>query len=385
MSEARALALFVTVFGPAACAGLAWLPATASQGGVAALALGLALTLAIGETFEAGQRALRERGATRLRFWVLSFAAGVVFLCVFFAAAAPRRALLGRQTLLLLAVEAMFLMLPGLSPGRLPALGTAAALATLAAFSGGARAALATLSFASGITCFLVFDHFAARLALHPAAVPGLRSLAVGQALRLAAPVVLALLVFGGLPPRPHAGLDASTIVALRSEKMAPAYLQLAFFAATGAAVVYYASRLLRQRREARPKAPEQVIPERAREEALLERPPRSRPAYAGRRGGIVRAYVRFLAEAALRVLERRPDQTPAEIAARLTSAGAALARLTGLFARARYGPDEPSDADLRDAERLGGELSLWLQSRRKRGNPASSRHSGSSPSVRIT
>jgi hypothetical protein len=282
-------------------------------------------------------------------------------------------------------VEAVFHALPGLGLGRVPALGTAGALAVIAAFRGGPLAALAVSSLGSGLCAFLVLDHFAARLALHPQAAAGLLPLALAQALRLSSAALVVLLVFGGLQARPHSGLDAATIDELSREKMGPVYLQLAFFAGSGAAVVYYASRLLRRRRDAREPVVEQLVAERGSQEALPERPEREKPAYAGRRGAVVLAYVRFLAEAAAGALVRRPDQTPEEIAARLGGEGAALPRLTGLFSRARYGPDEPSEADVGEADALSGRLRLWLQSRRESGKPASSRHSPASPSVRTT
>ena len=386
MSEARALALFVAALGPAAGALLAWVPREMSASRLLALALGLALAVAFGEAVQPGHQVLRDRSTHRIRIWVLAFAAGIVFLSLAFAAAAPRPALLGRQTLLVLTVELTFLIVPGLGPGRLPALMSALALTILAAFRGGAMAALSLTSYVSGLVVFLVLDHFAERLAQHPAAVPALRGLVFTEGLRLLAPVLLTLaLFFVVVPPRPHAGLNAATIDALNREQLASAYLQLAVFALVGAMVVQYASRLLGRKRDGKPKVTEAVMPERGREELIAERPMRIRPDYGGPRGAIVRAYVRFLAEAGANVLVRRPDQTPEEIARQLASAGAPLPRLTALFGGARYGPADPSAADVGEAERLSAALLRWLQARRDKGNAASSRQSETSPSVRTT
>src|SRR5207244_4381191 len=107
------------------------------------------------------------------------------------------------------------------------------------------------LSYVAALTSFLVLDHFASRLLARPGTAPPLRSVIVAETWRLLAPMLLALgVLFAFAPPRPHVLLDAATLVALDREKLAPAYLQLAFFALIGAMVVQLASRLLRLRRD---------------------------------------------------------------------------------------------------------------------------------------
>jgi hypothetical protein len=366
MSEARLLALFTLALGPAATALIAWLPLQAGAPRLLMLALGTALAISFGETFRPGQHALREKSGLKLRIWAQVLCGGLLLLSLLFAAAAPRAALLGRQTLLALTIQLLFLSLPDLGIARLPALAASLSLAVLAAFRGGTIAVLALASYALGLTAFLVLDHFTARLALRPAAVPALRATAYAELSRLLATVSLALalglLVF---PPSPHGSLDAPTLDSLEREKMAPAYLQLAFVALLGAGVVHYASRLLRLQRDAKPKAVEELVAERRAEEVLAERPPRARPSYAGARGRVVRAYVGFVSEASGRELVRRPDQTPREIAAKLGAAGTALETLTALFSRARYGRPEPSEAEALEAEALSGGLVGWLEERR--------------------
>jgi hypothetical protein len=386
VTQARLLALFVTALGPAAAAMLAWLPQQLSAPRLLLLALVTAFAVVFGETFRPGQQPLREKSGMRLRIWVQSLGGGVMLLSLAFAAAAPRPALLGRQSLAAYVVLLAFLLVPDLGAARLPALAGALALAVLAAFRGGAPALLAVTSYALGLTAFLVLDHFSARLALRPAAVPGLRATAFREVARLMATVgwtlALALLVFR---PRPHAWLGQATIDALDRGRAAPAYLQLAFFAALGAVVVHYASRLLRITRDAKTPVTEELQAERRAEEAIVERPSRERPAYTGARGAVVRAYVRFLAEASGRELSRRPDQTPHEIAQKLQGAGAPLQELTALFSRARYGQPEPSALEAQQAESLSSRLVGWLQARRESAKDATSRHSRGSPSVRTT
>jgi hypothetical protein len=235
----------------------------------------------------------------------------------------------------------------------------------LAAFRGGIWASVAVLSYFVGLMLFMGHDHFERRLFHHGAAKVRLARVALGESVN-ASSAGIALLVawFMFAPPRAHVGLDAATLEALLNrEKMVPAYLQLGFVALVGASGVYYVSRLLRRRRSGRQNAAEMVLPERGREE-VLRREPRGRPDYSGARGAVVRAYVSFLGAAAGRVLARRPDQTAFEIAGLIREPAGALARLTELFGKARYGPREPDAGDVRAAESLSGDLREWLRAR---------------------
>src|SRR5262249_26350625 len=158
-----------------------------------------------------------------------------------------------------------------LGPGRLPALGVTLALLILAALRGGAAAGVAAVSFQSGLLHFLGFDHFERRLLHHPGARLRLAGPAWSETLRASLPGTLLLVGLRlGSPPRPHAGLDAATLDRLLDrDKMAPAYLQLAFVSLVGAAGVYYASRLLRRQRGGKERPVEMVVPERGRETVL--------------------------------------------------------------------------------------------------------------------
>lgn len=365
MREARALALYLAALGPAAAARLAW-PVSDEPPRLWAVCLALALATALGEAFAPGSRALGERGGRRAQLWLLTFAAGLVFLIVAFAAAAPRPALLARQVLALLALQGGFLLLPSLGPGRLPALATSLALAVLAGLRGGELASIAIAVHVAGLAPFLVLDHFTRRLAQQPQAASALAPIALLEAARLGCAGLLALLgAFAIVPPSPHVGLEAATLDSLASrQELAAAYLQLALFSMVGASIVYYVSRLLRQRKPTRGPVTENVEAERGAEELLPERPTRDAIRYDGRRGGVVRAYVRFLSAAAESLLRRRPEQTPAEIAAELAAAGPALPRLTALFQDARYGPGEPGDDAVAEAEALSQGLLAWLESR---------------------
>jgi len=96
-------------------------------------------------------------------------------------------------------------------------------------------------------------------------------------------------------------------------------------------------------------------------EEPLPEPPGVARPVYQGRRGRIVRAYVNVLARARQRGFPWRPSQTPADIAARLSAPAGPVGTLTELFVGARYGPDEPSEAQAAAAERAAQAVAASL------------------------
>jgi hypothetical protein len=291
----------------------------------------------------------------------------VVLMVLGFASLAPRPALLFKETLALTALQAVLLLLPGLGAGRLPALALALALAVVAAFRGGPLAALAVLSFFVGGALFLGVDHFERRLALHASAKPRLAGAAVRETVRAAAlPAALLLAWLVLAPPRPHAGLNAATLDALLDrEKLAPAYLQLVFVSMLGATLVHYVSGWLRGSGRGERAALEMTIPERGPEE-VLRRDARGSLDRAGARGSVVRAYVTFLAEAAGRVLVRRPDHTAREVAAVVKAPGADLARLTELFDAARYGPHDPDAEAIRHAQASSAVLVEWLRSRDK-------------------
>lgn len=366
MNEARVVALFALSAGPAACARLAWVPAGGRPGlSLFGLTLLLGVATVLGESLE-GQLPVRQRGAQKARVWVLSLVAGLVSLIVAFAAAFPNPALLSRQVAVLIGLQLVMLLLPGLATGRLPVLGLALALSVLASFRGGSLAALAVLSFVAGLGLYLGLDHFTRRLAGRDSFSQALHGIAFRETLRaIAAPIGVVILLFTLVPPAAHIGFASSDLEGLlERDEMASAYMQLALFCVSGATLIYYLSRLLRQRRRGRAPAIEDVAVEQGAEEALPPRRTRPAPAAPGARGSIGRAYARFLAAANGLVFVRRIDQTPDEIATLVRSPGAALSRLTSLFRDARYGARDPSGADASEADSLAEDLIAWLRSR---------------------
>jgi len=373
VSEARLVALFFLSVGPAACARLAWLPAGEGQGlSLLALIVVLGIATVVGESLE-NRLPIRQRGAQKARFWALSFAAGLVFLIVGFAAAFPHPALLSRLVGVLLAVQVVMLLLPGLTPGRLSALGLALALTVLASFRGGPLAALSVVGFTGSLGLFLGLDHFTRRLAGRDSFSPGLHGIALTETLRAIAPPLAALtLFFWAVPASPHVAIASDDLDGLlKRDDMASAYMQLALLCVSGATLIYYVSRMLRKRRRGRDSVVEDVVVERGTEEALPPRRSRSAFQPPGARGSIGRAYARFLEAADGSVFVRRVDHTPDEILTLVRSPGATLGRLTALFRDARYGPRDPTAADATEAESLAESLLTWLRSR----SPASKRY----------
>jgi hypothetical protein len=200
---------------------------------------------------------------------------------------------------------------------------------------------------------FLTFDHFVRRLSAYPQSSAPLLGAAVLQATVIAAPLVLGMAgFFAAVSPSPYTRL----LLDLRSAASAPRELEhvfarLVLLALLGSGVVFGLRRALGSAPVQEPPSDEVVEPERGPEEAFEVARTRRKRAYPGRRGRIVRAYVRFLAEAERRGLLRRPSQTPAAIAAEIREPALPLGRLTELFMGARYGSEDPDEEQVRAAE----------------------------------
>ncbi|MGE0452584.1 MAG: DUF4129 domain-containing protein [Vicinamibacteria bacterium] len=350
----RGLALYVLSAGSVLTAQIAWDPATRGSAvrlGVAALVLALA-TLG-GESLADAFPALRGRDAFRARVWLLAGYVALATLAIVGAVGAPIPLLLEKQVTLFSALQALFLLVPALAPGSLATLSNALLLTLLASLRGGPLAGLAVGCFLAATASFMLFDHFARRLASRSAADPGrLLAHALREGGRLVLPPVLCLLAFHALvPAAPHVALASGLFEQADQDRLVAAYMQLATASLLGAASVYYASRLLRRRPSKVVALPEELPVERGSEEILPERPRRGRPRYEGARGRVIRAYVTLLEERGAAEAVRRPGATPTELLPRLGEPRDAAARLTALFQAARYGPGEPLAAQVAAAE----------------------------------
>lgn len=369
LPAARSLALYLLSLHAVASAVLAWPPSrlgvTAALVGASA---GLALVVVAGEAFSPALDALLERRArSRLRISVGVAYVGLVLVALGAAIGAGDAGLLVAMVALFGMLQAVFLLFLEVLGGPVLALANALILVTLACFAGGALAAVAVTGYVAWLAFFLAFDHFQRRLAAFPATRASLLRAAVGQATVAAAPPVLLMAVLLAVaPPQPYAHISRDERrVSPSSRLVRRVYGHLLLLGLAGAALVLVARRVLRPGPGGGERTEEILEPERGGEEVLGDAPAATAaPPLAGTRGRIFRAYLRFLEEAELRVLRRRPSHTPAEIALQLREPAEPLHRLTALFMAARYGPGEPGLDEARAAESAADHVVTHLKRR---------------------
>jgi len=349
----RSVMLYALSLHAVASAHLAWPPKGREEGlWLAGMAASLAVAVLVGEWLSGWTPSAQTR--TRIRASVGAAYAGTVVLALGGVLGAADPALLRSEVTPFAVLQHLFLLLRDLLGGSsLGALTNGLVLVVLAALRGGVWAAAAVTGYLALLVFFLCFDHFARQLSAHPIRSAPPLGTAVREAAGLAGPLVLAMSAFFTVAPATQYAalvLDGGLPAPLPAE-VAAAYRRLLFLGLVGSAVVFLAVRLFRRGPAAKPPTSELVEPERATEEVLPPPEPRERKSYPGHRGRIVRAYMRFLLRAAGRGLRRRPGHTPAGLAALVGEPAATVSSLTGLFLKARYGPDEPTDADARAAE----------------------------------
>lgn len=256
-------------------------------------------------------------------------------------------------------LQPLFLLLAGLGRGHQGTLLNAMLLTVFAALAGGTLAAAAVVACAVFTALFLSADHYARLLLEYPVPeAPG-----SGLVVREALPPALALgallsLFFAWMPPRPFSAFVQHMPTASASPDLVLRLLLQLLGIAVLAGVAFFL--LMRWSGGLGGEAPEpegQRAPARRRPEPA---PPSSRAAEEapldGWRAKVVRVYVRALEQMAKWGLRRKPSQTPSEFAQRLEPRAEA-STLTSLFIRARYGFEELSEADLKEAERAAEAL----------------------------
>jgi len=254
----------------------------------------------------------------------------------------------------LIYLQPLFLLLAGLGRGHQGTLLNALVLTVFAALAGGPLAAAAVVACAVFVTLFLSADHYARLLLEYPVQEAPGSWLVAREALPPAATLGIALSLFFALvPPLPYAPfLKALPAATVGSDVLLRLLLQLLGIAVT-AGIAFYL--LMRWGGSGGPETQEpegQKVPARRRPEpspagaGASEEPP-----LEGWRAKVVRVYVRALDQLARWGVRRKPSQTPAEFARGLEPAVDVTA-LTALFTRARYGFEELSEADLKEAER---------------------------------
>jgi hypothetical protein len=293
--------------------------------------------------------------------------AGLLGLGVMSLLVVPHPWLVLRMTLVAGGLQVVASWLAGLRGEIGWALVNAVALTLLASLAGGWPAGLAAVGTLGLIGLALAFDHFERALAAQRAIGDAWVRLAFGEALLLVGPATAALALFLALfPPRPHPGLASALEVGLQAGVMRGAYGILILICFVGGLAFYLASQLVRRENKL-PPLDETVEAVRLGEE-VLEAPDYAGPGleYSGPRERIVRAYVGFLKRAARLGLVRRSHQTPWEFLKRLLVPPVTLSPLTDLFVGARYGHDDPSEADATRAEHWADEAAKELRRARK-------------------
>lgn len=337
----------------AGSATLAWYPPAASAPWQAGAAVLLASALLSGES---GAPARARLGHwMRSGFWTAQLVyVGAVALTLVSLFGPPTRSFLGKASFGFAIVQCLLLAATGADSHRALPLMNALLLVLLAAAAGGSVAAVTVSAFVPLLVAFLVFDHFARRLSLHRRGESGLVVVAVrAAALRAAAVGLLLAALFLAAPPSPLAGVVAGD-GGLDPRELAEIHARLALIGMVGAFLVYLADRLRKRRDRRDPPSVERLVAERSAEEALEPEPERRVAGGSEARQRIVRSYAGVVRAAVAAGLTRRPGHTAGELSERIRATAGALVALTRLFDAARYGPREPTTADVRGAEELG-------------------------------
>lgn len=361
MSALSSAILYLLLLDGVACALLAWSDVTAT--GLGLWALGLGAAGLVGERLATPFSVIEMKRREKIAVFLGTIQLSLLVLALVLAAAKPRPDLLGFLSEVLAGYALVVLGLRHLTPYPRGVVGHALALIALAALRGGGLGAWAVSS-ALGLTgLFLGLDHHIRLLSAHriddgpytalalwrtavlvvPVAV--LLGLAVAQLAPEAAPVVVPDPVEEGYVPledeKEKRELDLKALRALLLAGIA------------GAVGIYAVGRWLARSKAGEVQSIETPEPLRGKLERIRPEAKRTRalPEYPGRRGRIVRAYLNLLRGAERAGFPRRPSETPEEFASALGEPRAPLGSTTETFARARYGPGEPTDADVQAAE----------------------------------
>ncbi len=353
--------LYLLVLDGVACALLAWGGVTATE--LVLWALGLGAAGLVGERLATPFSAIEMKRRDKIAVFLGTIQLSLLVLALVLAAAKPRPDLLGFLSDVLAGYALVVLGLRHLTPHPRGVVGHALALIALAALRGGGLGAWAVSS-ALGLTgLFLGLDHHIRLLAAHriddgpytalalwrtavlviPVAL--ILGFAVAQLAPEAAPVVVPDPVEEGyVPPEDQKEERELDLKALRA---------LVLAAIAGAVAIYAVGRWLARSRGGEVKSIETPEPLRGKLERIRPEARRTRalPEYPGRRGRIVRAYLNLLRGAERAGFPRQASETPDEFASALGEPRAPLGSTTDTFTRARYGPGEPTDADVQAAE----------------------------------
>jgi hypothetical protein len=353
--------LYLLALDGVACALVAW--TDTSPSGLAGWAIAVAVALAVGERAGEAFAVIEVKRKDRVAVFLGTLQLSVLVLALVLAAGKPSPGLLGFLAGVLSGYQLLVLALARLAPQARGVVGQSLALVALACLRGGPLGAWAAASSLALVGLHVGLDHHARLLAFHRLDDRGHAARALGLSALLVLPVALAvgLAVYTAAPeprpdPPPERVDDSYRPIEEKPERELDtrALRSIVVAGLAGAVAVYFVGRwIVRSKRGVKGsiEAPEPLrgVLERIRPD---ERPRRAVPAYAGRRGKVVQAYLRLLRATERLGFPRRPDETPAQFARALGEPRGPLGEATEVFVRARYGPAELADGDVQTAER---------------------------------
>jgi hypothetical protein len=353
--------LYLLSVNAVACALIAW--GAAGLGTTIGWAVAIGVAQAVGERLGEPFAAIEAKRRARMGVFRGTLQLSVLVIALVLAAASPTPGLLG----FLVNVFAGFLLLVSLLL-RLTAqpfglVGQALALTVLAGLRGGPLGAWVAASSLAIAGLYVAIDHHARLLAAHRVDDAPHAWAALGRGAAVVLPVALAVgLAVHRVSPLPRPDPAPETYdESYRPVEKKPkrgldtrALRALVLSGLGGAVFIYFVGRwLVRSKKgeRGRIEAPEPLRGslERMREAGGSKASP---PAYAGRRGRVVRAYLNLLRGADRAGFPRHPGETADEFAAALAEPGGPLAAATNTFVRARYSFFEVTEVDVERAER---------------------------------
>jgi hypothetical protein len=353
--------LYLLALDGVACALLAW--TNTSPSGLAGWAIALAVALAVGERAGEAFAVIEAKRRDRVAVFLGTVQLSVLVLALVLAAGKPTPGLLGFLAGVLAGYQLLVLALARLAAHARGVVGQSLALVALACLRGGPLGAWAASSALALAGLYVGLDHHARLLAFHRLddRGHGARALALSALLVLPVALAVGLAIHMAAPePRPdpapeivdqgYRPLDEKP----ERELDTRALRSIVIAGLAGAVAVYFVGRWLVRSKRGVKGTIETPEPLRGALERIRpdERPRRAVPAYAGRRGKVVQAYLRLLRATERLGFPRRPDETPAQFARALAEPRAPLAETTEVFMRARYGPVDLVDGDVQTAER---------------------------------
>jgi hypothetical protein len=353
MARLRTFLLYAFACDATLCALVAWDEAV-SASTLFLWTLAVAGALALGESLENSFATIDADHRGRMAVFLGSLQLSILVLALILAAIKPSADLLRFLANVLSGYFLLVLALVRLAPHPRPVLGHGFALTVLAGLQGGPVGVWATLSAFSLAALFLGVDHHARLFAAfrvdpaqHGAQV--LRRTAV-----VVLPAALGLGAFLALSPSAPGPVREFGVRGRRDRQIDRSSLRAVVVTVlVGTGGVYVVGRLLVRSRkgDATPLQAAEPLKGEVRRIVPEARTERAK-GYPGRRGRVIRTYLRILDGTARAGFARRPEETPHEFAAALGEPRPLLADVTEAFVRARYGQGEPSEHDVEIAER---------------------------------